>query len=140
MDELIQQLTSKLGIDASIANAATGKAMAAVKEHAGDDLFGKISGAVPGIAEAAEAAGSEPAAAEEGGGMLGSLTGMASGLLGGSAGDAMGLASSLSSSGLGADQMGGFASTIVEFLKAKVGDDVMDQVLDKVPMLKGLLG
>ena len=138
MDELIQQLTSKLGIDPSVANAATGKAMAAVKEHAGDDLFSKISGAVPGAAEAAETAEAAPAA-EAGGGMLGSLTGMASGMLGGSAGGALSLATSLSSSGLEADQMGGFATTIVEFLRAKVGDGVVDQILEKVPMIKGLM-
>ncbi|MGB7343813.1 MAG: DUF2780 domain-containing protein [Pirellulaceae bacterium] len=140
MDELIQQLTSKLGIDPSIANAATGKAMAMVKEHAGDDLFAKISGAIPGAGEAAANANVAPAAEAGGGGLLGSLTGMASGLLGGKAGDALGMASALNSTGLKTDQLGGFASTLVSFLKEKVGDDVVNQILAKVPMLKGLLG
>lgn len=139
MDELIQQLTSKLGIDASTANAATGKAMAMVKEHAGADLFEKISGAIPGAGDAASAG--EAAGAESGGGgLLGSLTGMASGLLGDKAGDALGMAASLKSTGLQTDQLGGFASTLVEFIKDKVGDDVMQQILDKVPMLKGMIG
>ncbi|QDT09885.1 DUF2780 domain-containing protein [Planctomycetes bacterium K23_9] len=140
MDELIQQLTSKLGIDASTANAATGKAMAMVKEHAGEDLFNKISGAIPGASDAAVAAESEQAAGSDGGGLMGSLTGMASGLLGDKAGDALGMAASLKSAGLNTDQFGGFASTIVEFIQDKVGDDVMKQILDKVPMLKSLMG
>lgn len=141
MDELIQLLTSKLGIDASVATAATGKAMAMVKEQAGDDLFNKISAAVPGVGEAAQQAAEEPAAAAAGGGgMLGKLAGMASGVLGGSAGSGLEMGAALSAAGLQTDQMGGFASTIVTFLKEKVGDEVMDQILSKVPMLKSLIG
>ncbi len=142
MDELIQQLTSKLGIDASVATAATGKAMAMVKEHAGDDLFNKISAAVPGVGEAAQQAAEEPAtaAAAGGGGMLGKLAGMASGVLGGSAGSGLEMGAALSAAGLQTDQISGFASTIVAFLKEKVGDEVMDQILSKVPMLKSLIG
>lgn len=141
MDELIQQLVDRLGIDADTAQGATGKAMALIKENAGDDLFAKISAAIPGISEAAEAgqAGSEPAT-EGGGGLLGSISSMASSVLGGSAGDTVGLASMLSSSGLKGDQIGGFVTTIVEFLKDKLGDEMVDQLLAKVPMLKTLVG
>jgi hypothetical protein len=141
MDELIQQLVDKLGIDASTANNATGKAMALVKEHAGDDLFAKISGAIPGAGEAADAAADEPPQEDEGGGgLLGSIASMASSVLGGSGGDAVGLASALGSSGLKADQLAGFVSTIIEFLKDKLGDETVDQILAKVPMLKSLVG
>lgn len=139
MDELIKQLTAKLGIEESVANAATGKAMAMLKEHAGDELFGKISGLVPGASEAADQ-GAAPAAEAESGGMLGGLMGMASSALGGSAGETLGFGSDLSKAGLNTDQLGGFATLIVEFLKEKVGDEVMEQILAKVPMLKGLLG
>ena len=140
MDELIQQLTSKLGIDASVATAAAGKAMAMVKENAGDDLFGKISAAIPGAGDAAQQAAEAPAAAAAGGGMLGKLAGMASSALGGSAGSGLEMGAALSAAGLQTDQLGDFASTIVAFLKDKLGDDVMDQILSKVPMLKSLLG
>ncbi len=140
MDELIQQLVDKLGIDPGTANAATGKAMALVKEHSGEDLFSKISAAIPGAASAAEGAADTTSGATEGGGLLGSVASMASNLLGGSGGDAVGLASTLGASGLKADQIGGFVSTIVEFLKEKLGEETTDQILAKVPMLKSLLG
>ena len=136
MDELISQLTSKLGIDASVAQTATNKAMSMVKEHAGEDLFNQIADAVPGASEAA-AEQPEPTA---GGGMLGKLAGMASGALGGSAGSGLELGAALTSTGLKTDQVGGFMQTLVSFLKDKVGDEVMDQVLGKFPMLKQLIG
>ena len=140
MDELIQQLTAKLGIDESVANAATGKAMAMVKEHAGDDLFGKIASAIPGASDVAEAGAEEALPSEGGGGMLGSLASMASSALGGSAGSGLELGAALGDAGLPTDKMGSFVSTIVAFLKDKAGDEVMDQVMDKFPMLKTLIG
>ena len=139
MDELIKQLTDKLGVDSSIADAATGKAMAMIKEHAGGELFSKISSAIPGASEAADA-GAQPAEESGGGGLLGSLAGIASQAIGGSAGDALGMASSLGDAGLQADQMGGFAETVINFLKEEVGDEIVEQLLEKVPMLKGLIG
>ncbi|MCA9197758.1 MAG: DUF2780 domain-containing protein [Planctomycetales bacterium] len=139
MEELIQQLTNKLGMDASVASQATGKAMAMLKQHAGDDLFGKISSAIPGAAEAAEQGASEGAGGG-GGGIVGKLTGMASSMLGGSAGSGLELGAALSSAGVDSSQMDDFASTIVQFLKDKAGNDVVEQILAKVPMLKNLLG
>ncbi len=137
MDELIQQLTTQLGIDPAVAKNATGKAMAMLKQHAGDDLFNKISGAIPGASEAA--AGGHDEAPDIGGGMLGKLAGMASAALGSSAGSGLELASSLTSAGVGTDQLGGFVQMIVNFLKDKVGKEVVDQILAKFPMLKALL-
>ena len=139
VEELIQLLTTKLGIDASVASGATGKAMAMLKEQAGDDLFGKIADAVPGLGEAAEQSGADDDGGG-GGGMLGKLAGMASGAIGGSAGQGLELGAALKNAGLETEQMGGFASTVIEFLKDKVGDEVIDQLLEKVPMLKSLVG
>ncbi|SMP46033.1 Protein of unknown function VcgC/VcgE [Neorhodopirellula lusitana] len=139
MDELIEQLTSQLGIDSSTANAGVSKTMAMLKDHAGDDLFGKISGAIPGAAEAAQADGGS-AGAVAGGGMLGKLAGMASSALGGNAGGGLEMASALASTGIDAEKLGPFITTVIGFLKEKLGDDVVDQLLSKLPMLKTLLG
>lgn len=140
MDELIQQLKSKLGIDASVAKGATEKAMAMVKEHVGDDIFSKISCAIPGASDAASQGAAPAAEASGGGGMLGKLAGMASSALGGSAGGGLELASSLTSAGVGTDKLGCFVSMLIEFIKEKAGKEVMDQVLAKFPMLKTLIG
>ena len=137
MDELIEKLTSNLGIDADVAKGATGKAMALLKDQVGDDLFSRVRDAIPGADEAAETGAQEEE--QDGGGMLGSLAGMASGLLGEKAGSAVELGSMLSSSGLDTSKFGGFASTIIEFLKDKLGDEVLDQILERVPVLKNLV-
>jgi hypothetical protein len=138
MDELIKQLTAKLGIDESVASAATGKAMAMVREQVGDELFDKIASAIPGTSEIADAGAETALPNEGGGGMLGSLASMASKALGGAAGGGLELGAALGDAGLPTDQMGSFITTVIAFLKDKVGSEVVDQVMDKFPMLKTL--
>ncbi|MGI9470637.1 MAG: DUF2780 domain-containing protein [Rubripirellula sp.] len=138
MDELIQQLTAKLGIDPSVASDATSKAMGMLKGQVGDDLFSKVSSAIPGASEAAEQ-GLAKTDDAGGGGMLGQLASMASGALGGGAGQGIELAGMLKSAGLEADQLPGFVGTVIDFLKDKLGDDTLNEVLEKFPILKSLL-
>jgi len=138
MDELIQQLTAKLGIDASVAQSASNKAFSVIRERAGEDLFSSIASAIPNAEAAAEAGAAEPVAA--GGGMLGKLAAAASGALGGSAGGAVEFGAALSSTGLDTSQFGAFAETILDFIKDKAGESVVGKLLDEVPMLKSLIG
>lgn len=141
MDELIQLITKQLGIDSSIANAGVSKTMAMLKENAGDDLFGKIAGAIPGASEAAQSgADTASGAVAGGGGMLGKLAGMASAALGGKAGGGLEMASALASTGIDSEKLGPFVKMVFEFLKEKLGDEMVDEILSKVPMLKTLLG
>ncbi|MEM6776597.1 MAG: DUF2780 domain-containing protein [Planctomycetota bacterium] len=140
MDELIEQLTSQLGIDSSTAQTGVGKTMAMLKDHAGNDLFGQIAGAVPGLEQLVGQAGDDGGdAASAGGGMLGKLAGMASSAMGGG-GSGLELGAALSSAGIDAEKLGPFVTMIVTFLKDKVGDEVVEQVLAKFPILKTLLG
>lgn len=140
MDELIAMLTSKLGLDASTAGAGVNKIMALLKENIGDDLFGQIASSVMGAGEAAAAGEADSGGSPGGGGLLGKLTSMASSALGSKAGGGLEIASALASSGIDAEKLGPFVSTVVDFLKEKLGDDVVEQVLAKLPMLKTLLG
>ncbi|MEM6978177.1 MAG: DUF2780 domain-containing protein [Planctomycetota bacterium] len=140
MDELIKQITSQLGIDNETAQSGVGKTMAMLKDQAGDDLFSQISNSVPGIEQLISKASESPAGDAAGGGMLGKLAGMASSALGGSAGGGLELGSALTSMGIDSSKLGPFVTLIVNFLKENVGDEIMDQILSKFPMLKTLLG
>jgi len=46
----------------------------------------------------------------------------------------------LASTGIDADKVGPFVSTIFDFLKTKLDDETVDQITSKLPMLKSLLG
>ena len=140
MDELIKQLTGKFGVDASTATNLTAKTMEVVKENVGSELFSKISAAVPGLGDMlagdAEGAPSKPASS---GGLMGMVTGLATSFLGKKAGSGLELGNILANAGISSDKLGGFLETIVEFIREKAGNEIVEQVLEKVPMLKALM-
>jgi hypothetical protein len=123
------QMAGKLGISPAAATAGAGGLMNLIKEHAGAADAGKITAAVPGLADAAAKAPSG------GGGLLGQLGGM----LGGGAGGVGALAGILGKAGISPDKIPGFVGTFVEFLKSHVSMDMLKGVLAKVGPLKDFL-
>ena len=68
---------------------------------------------------------------------MGSLTSMAGSLLGGENSGAAGIAEALGSAGIGLDQVGGFMTTLIAFLKDKLGDDLFATFASGLPELLG---
>ncbi len=137
MDEFIQSAVSQLGIDESTAKNATGTALGFIKNGLGDQFSG-IAEKLPGAEQLISAA--PQAEASGGGGLMGSLKGAASSMLGGGAAEGMELMGALRNSGLSAEQGGSFITMLIDFIKSKVGDGIMGQITDKIPMLKTLVG
>jgi len=131
MDELIQQVVGKFGIDESSAQQAVGMVMSLLKQEGKGDLFGKIAAAVPGAEQAADQAPNP----EESSGLMGKMAGM----LGGNTGKGAALTMALKKTGLQTDQLSGFGELVINFLRDKAGSDVVDQIVEQVPMVKGLL-
>ena len=138
MDELIKQLTDRLGIDSATAKGVTGKAMGMIKENVDDSTFSKLSSSLPGL-ESLIGSANEGETADAGGGMLGNLAGMASKMLGGSAGNSLELGTALAAKGLPMEKIGEFVTMLVQFIKENAGEQVLDQVLARFPMLKSVL-
>ena len=140
MEALIKQLSERLGIDQGTAEAATGKAMSMIKQNVDHDTFSSLASRIPGLDGLVSKADADNNDGDEGGGLMGSLTGMASGFLGGSAGNALELGSILSGKGLPMDKMGEFAEMLVNFIKDHAGEEILEQIFAKFPILKSLLG
>ncbi|TWU24847.1 hypothetical protein Pla52o_11380 [Novipirellula galeiformis] len=138
MDELIKQLTDRLGIDSATAKGVTGKAMGMIKENIDDSTFSKLASSLPGL-ESLIQSENDGESADAGGGMLGSLAGMASKMLGGSTGNSLELGTALAAKGLPLEKLGEFVTMLVQFIKEHAGEQVLDQVLARFPMLKGVL-
>jgi hypothetical protein len=140
VQEFIQAAAKQLGIDASVAEKATGVVLGFIKSKAGAD-FGKLAEKVPGAAGLAEAGQSAAAGSGSGGGgLLGGVMNMASTAVGGEAGDALALTGKLKDTGLDISKLGSFGTMLVDFLKAKAGEGAVDAILAKLPALKKLMG
>ncbi|MFI4860348.1 MAG: DUF2780 domain-containing protein [Phycisphaerales bacterium JB063] len=116
--DLVNELVSKLGIDAQQAKGGAGMILGLVKEKLGASDFAKVKEAVP---EADQLAADAP---EAGGGILGAVGGLASALGAGGVGDLAKLAGGFEKLGLDADMVGKFVPVIMNFVKKQGGDGI----------------
>jgi len=135
IDQLIQQVSAKLGIDASMAKQAVGVVLGLLQKE-GDGaavsaLFSQISGASDLAGEFKGVGGGDSA--------MGGLMGRMGGMLGGGAGDAMSAMAAFKSTGLSIDQAKDMMPVMKDFLMENAGEDVMKQALGSVPALKGFM-
>ncbi|MCW5697103.1 MAG: DUF2780 domain-containing protein [Bauldia sp.] len=131
MDEFIKLATDKLGIDSSTATGAVGALLGLIKKE-GDpgavgDLFSKLPGASALAGAPAEGGG---------GGLVGKIGGMLGGLVGGGGGEGI---AGLAASGLSPDKVPGFVSTFIDWIKQKVGPDIVDRIVSSIPALKAIV-
>lgn len=135
MQEFIQSAVSQLGISQDSAESATGTVLNLLKDQGGGGATNQLLSALPG----ADALMGSTASSSGGGGLAGGL-GAVSSAFGGKMGGAAGALAALQGSGLGADKIGSFVSLFFDFAKQKAGAGLVDQALEQVPDLKGLLG
>ncbi|MEL6374042.1 MAG: hypothetical protein AAFR04_08735 [Pseudomonadota bacterium] len=158
MQDLIQNIVGRLGLDPAIAEKAVGYVLSLLQQHGPADKVQSMLGAMPGasdliskISEPGEgdaAAGGDASAssgglgalgASLGGGLAGGLGGMVAGALGGGGGGIMDTLGKLQGLGLNIDQAKGVGIETLNYAREKAGDDTIGAVVDQVPGLKDLL-
>ncbi len=122
MKELIDMLTGALGVNASQAEGGAAVLFKAAKDKLGDGEFGKLLGGVPGLSDLLNKA---PAS---GGGGLGGLLGGIAGAIGGNAKLISTIVGGFGKLGLTPDDAKRFVPVILDFLRKKVGPDVVSKL------------
>lgn len=117
--ELIQQLTSQLGVSDTQAKGGVGLILDMVKSKVGGDEFSQVSSAIPEAGDLIASAPKETSVGNALGGLVSSFAGKDSGL-----GDLAGLASGFGKLDLDSDMIGKFLPIVVDFVKSKGGDSV----------------
>jgi hypothetical protein len=121
MKELIDQLTKSLGISGAQAEGGAAVLFKAAKDKIGGEEFSKLLGGVPGMSDLIKKA---PAT---GGGLGGMLGGLAN-AMGGNAGLIATIVGGFGKLGLKADDAKKFVPVILDFLRTKVGPDVVSKL------------
>ena len=130
MEELISRIAGAAGIDADLAKKAIAIILHFLNKDGPADQMQQVLAALPGASELiAERAGSAG-----GGGILGALGGM----MGGSGG-AMAALGELTSSGLSMGDVQTVTKELVSYAKEKAGDDVVNDVISKIPGLSQII-
>jgi hypothetical protein len=119
--ELIDQLTTSLGISGEQAEGGAAVLFKAAKDKLGGEEFGQLLGGVPGLNDLLKKA---PA----GGGGLGGLLGGLAGAMGGNAGLIATVVGGFGKLGLKPEDARKFVPVILGFLRTKVGPDVVSKL------------
>jgi hypothetical protein len=122
MKELIDKLTSSLGVNGAQAEGGAAVLFKAAKEKLGGGEFDKLLGGVPGLGDLMRKAPSG------GGGGLGGLLGGLASAVGGNASLIANVVQGFGKLGLTTDHAKKFVPVILDFLKSKVGPDVVSKL------------
>jgi len=156
MQEIIDQIAAKVGIDPDTTHKAVSMIVDYIATQAPAEYVEKIKEYVPGFSDLAAtgAAHAEAAAAEQGGGgLMGALGGLMGGgglagalgsLMGGADGGPMGkamaLLGNLQKGGLDVGQIKDVAAGLVGQMRAVAGDERVDELLAQIPGAQHLIG
>jgi hypothetical protein len=121
MKELIDMLTSKLGISGTQAEGGAAVLFKAARDKLGGAEFDQLLGGVPGLTDLLKKA---PAS----GGGLGGLLGGLAGAVGGNAGLISTIFQGFGKLGLTVEDARRFAPVIMEFLRTQVGPEVASRL------------
>ena len=118
MDELVDRIVAKVGVDRTVAEKAVGIIFDFLSKEGPADKVHALLDQLPG-ADAAIAA----ARADDSGGMFGSMSGV------------MGVGSRLMSAGLGMGEIQGVTRELIAFAREKAGDEAVNGIVDAIPGL-----
>lgn len=123
MKELIDQLTKSLGISGIQAEGGAAVLLKAAKDKIGAAEFNSQLGSVPGLYDLLK-----KAPASGGGGGLGGLLGGLAGAIGGNAALISSIVGGFGKLGLKTEDAKKFVPVILDFLRTKVGPDVVSRL------------
>jgi hypothetical protein len=127
MQDLVQQIAAKTGLDTAKAERALGIMLSLVRHQGDKNAVAELFAKLPGAAALADAHGSDGA---KKGGLLGMLGG---GLMGGP----LAAVTKLQAAGLAMGQIKTLGQTVLDYAKAKAGPDLVRKVAGSIPGLGG---
>ncbi|MEM5582226.1 MULTISPECIES: DUF2267 domain-containing protein [unclassified Roseibium] len=130
MEELIKRVMAAAGIDEDVSKNAIGIILGFLNKEGPEDKMQLIFDALPGASELV-------AAREQSGGGGGLLGGLGS-MMGGGMG-AMAALNELTNAGLDMDGVQSVVKELVSYAKEKAGEDVVDEVISKIPGLSQIV-
>jgi hypothetical protein len=139
MSDTANALSSETGLSADMVHKGLGAILSFLRQHLGEETFERIQAAIPKGTEFLNRFESAPEA-DGGGGLFGTLTGLASKFLGGEAGELSKLLESFAKLGFNPEQIEAFLPRALAFIHSHLPADLVQQILSKFPALAQYAG
>src|SRR5262249_43452714 len=136
IQDFVDSIATKAGVDTATAETAVGTILSAVQQEGDSTKVGELFNQIPGAADLAQ----KHAVVIGGGGMLGSLSGLASSVVGKDAGVIVAAIGQLEETNLTMEQIKKIGSALLAYLKQSGDPAVAKQVVDSIPSLREHFG
>lgn len=131
MQELVERITGRVGLDQSTAERAVAIILHFLKTEAPPESIAALVARMPG----AGALLADDQEAPKPAGLIGSIGGLLGGLLGGGMGGIMAAFTMLTDAGLDMGQVQATVREVIAFAREKAGDEPVDAILGSIPGL-----
>jgi hypothetical protein len=128
MADIASELASKCGISTEAAEKGLGVVLGLIKSKLPGETFSKVTAAVPGADQMIAAAADT---GTEAGGVVGAVKGAIGKIFGGGADTAI---AQFAQVGMTPEQMQRFLPKVLEFLKGRLPENVMNQIMGLLPV------
>jgi len=132
IQSFVDAIAAKASIDPEVAETAVGTILSVIQQEGDASKVGQLFQQLPGAAELAE---KHAVLAGSGGGLLGTLSGVADKVVGGGAGILVAALAQLEATNLSAQQIKNIGTALLAYIKENANSDLVKEIVDAIPGL-----
>ena len=137
IQSFVDAIAAKASIDPEVAETAVGTILSVIQQEGDASKVGQLFQQLPGAAELAE---KHAVVAGSGGGLLGTLSGVADKVVGGGAGILVAALAQLEATNLSAQQIKNIGTALLAYIKENANSDLVKEIVDAIPGLANQFG
>jgi hypothetical protein len=137
VQDFVDAIATKASIDPVTAETAVGTILSAIRQEGDATRVGQLFDEIPGAADLAQ---KHPVVVGAGGGVLGSLSGLASNVVGKDAGVLVAAIGQLEETNLTLEQIRKIGTAVLSYIKENTNPPLAKEVVDSIPSLRERFG
>ena len=137
IQDFVDSIATKAGVDPATAETAIGTILSAIQQEGDATKVGQLFNQIPGAADLAQ---KHAVVVGSGGGVLGSLSGLASSVAGKDAGVLVAAIGQLEETNLTMEQIKKIGTAVLSYLKESANPALAKEVVDSIPSLRERFG
>jgi hypothetical protein len=137
IQSFVDAIAAKASVDPAVAETAVGTILSVIQQEGDAAKVGQLFQQLPGAAELAQ---KHAVVAGSGGGLLGTLSGVADKVIGGDAGILVAALAQLEATNLSAQQIKNIGTAFLAYIKENANSDLVKEIVDAIPGLANQFG
>lgn len=137
IQSFVDSIAVKASVDPEVAETAVGTILSVIQQEGDATKVAQLFNQLPGAADLAQ---KHAVVAGAGGGLLGTLSGVADKVIGGDAGILIAALAQLEATNLSAQQIKNIGTAFLAYVKENANSDLVKEIVDAIPGLRDQFG